>query len=285
MQGQLSGQKRHHSRRSDSDDVVNELMKRSRLSKPSQLVSNQSHAITDKEVIACSPVMPRSTVQGRRSFILTLKASHGFPTSPTEALPLLLPNNDNTHGTSLQTPTPELDSSNDLNDQRNHPHENVGFGDSDNSQSQNFPSPKESDPSMTAETDLAAPTVKLEVEIFVVTSSGSEITIKKWPSRTLRGRKLKSIFDEVSTIFPEQTLQRIKFQLQTLKKENEMECLIEREDDQVFEVMTRKFNERIKERKRAGETKFKLVLEPDRGVQGATEVALSEAAGSEEDYL
>lgn len=138
---------------------------------------------------------------------------------------------------------------------------------------------------MTAKTDILTPAARPEVKILVVESSGPQTTIKKWPGGILRGRTLKSIFDEVSATFSAQTLQRIKFQLQALKKENGLECLIEREDDQVFEVMMRKFNERIKERKRAGETRFKLVLELDRGVQEATEEAVSEASGSEEDYL
>ena len=282
MRGQISGQKRHHLRRSDSDNVVNEPVKRSRLSKPSELVSNQSHTITDKEDLASTPVLPRSTIQGRRSIILTFKASHGFLISPTETLPLVLPDNNNTHSTSLQTPTSDLDSLNDVNNQRDYPHKNVELGNSDSSRSQTF---QELDPSITAKADNAAPTMRPKVEIFVVASSGSQITIKKWSGGTLRGRTLKSIFNEVSTTFSERTLQRIKFQLQTLKKENRMECLIERDDDQVFEVMMQKFNERIKERKRAGETRFKLFLKPDYGIQGATEVAVSEGSESEEDYL
>ena len=83
----------------------------------------------------------------------------------------------------------------------------------------------------------------------------------------------------------EPTLQTIKFQLQTLKKENGMECLIGRDDDEAFDFMMQKLNERIRERIRAGETRFKLVLEPERGVEGATEGAVSEASGSEEDYV
>ena len=150
------------------------------------------------------------------------------------------------HSTSSQILASDLEPSNDLDDQRNHPRKNVQLGNSDSPQSQTGPSRKESSPSTTAQADLPNPTVRPEVNIFVVESSGPQITIKKWPGGKLRGRTLKSIFDEVSTTFPEQTLQRIKFQLQTLKKEHGMECLIERDDDQVFEVMLQEFNERIK---------------------------------------
>ena len=189
------------------------------------------------------------------------------------------------YSTALQTPTSDFDSSNDVNGQRIVPQENVGFSNWDGSQSQNLPFPKESDPPMTAKTDILTPAARPEVKILVVESSGPQITIKKWPGGNLRGRTLKSIFDEVSATFSAQTLQRIKFQLQALKKENGLECLIERDDDEAFDLMMQKFNERIKECMRAGETRFKLILEIDRGVQEATEIAVSEASGSEEDYL
>ena len=128
----------------------------------------------------------------------------------------------------------------------------------------------------------SATTVRPEVGVFIVECSGPRITIKEWSGPSLRDRTLKSIFDEITTTFPGQPLQRIKFQLETLKKENDMECLIERDGDKIFEVMLQKFRKRVNERKSAGETKFKLYLEPDRGVQAAT---VSEALEDEEDYF
>ena len=139
--------------------------------------------------------------------------------------------------------------------------------------------------STTSQADPHTPAIRPEVNVLVVESSGPRITIKKWPGATLKGRTLKSVFDEVSSMFPEQTLLTIKFQLQTQKKEDAMECLIGRDDDEAFEFMMQKFNERIRERIRAGETRFKLVLEPERGVEGATGGAVSEASGSEENYV
>ena len=189
------------------------------------------------------------------------------------------------HSTSSQALASDLEPSNDLDNPRSNPRKNVQLGNSESPQSQTGPSRKESSPSTTAQADVPNPTLRPEVNIFVVESSGPHITIKKWPGGTLRGRTLKSIFEEVSTTFPEQSIQRIKFQLQTLRKEHRTECLIERDDDQVFEVMLQEFNERIKGRMRAGETRFKLFLKPDHGLQGATKAAVSEGPESEENYV
>ena len=190
---------------------------------------------------------------------------------------------------SISSPTlaSGLEASNDLKDQPNHSRRNVQLGNSDSSKSQPGPSPRESSHPTTAQADphTHTPAIRPKVDIRVVDTSSPRLDIKKWPGGTLKDRTLKSIFDDVSSMFSEQTLQTIKFKLQTLKKENGMECVIERDDDGAYDLMMQKFNERVRERVGAGETRFKLVLEPERGAQGATEGAVNGASGSEENYL
>lgn len=62
-----------------------------------------------------------------------------------------------------------------------------------------------------------------------------------------------------------------------------MECLIDRGDVQVFEVMIQKFNERTKERKTAGEARSKVFLEPDPEQQGAAAAEIAQDSESDED--
>ena len=84
-----------------------------------------------------------------------------------------------------------------------------------------------------------------EVRNSVVASSGSQLTIKKRLGGTVSDKTLETIFNEVSIMIPEQTFQRIKFKLETLKKEDGMECLIEGDDEEVFELMIRMLKEHI----------------------------------------
>ncbi|KAM0805607.1 hypothetical protein BDR22DRAFT_959170 [Usnea florida] len=182
------------------------------------------------------------------------------------------------HGTSCPIPASDLDPSNDLDDQKNRPRKMVQLDSLDNPQSQMSPSRNESSPSKTAKAGFSTSTTRSEVDIFIVESSGPRFSMKEWPGGSLGGRTLEAIFNEVTTVFPGQALQRIKFQLETMKMENAMECLIERDDDKIFGAMMQKFKKRIKERKEAGETKFKLYLEVDRGLQEATHSKLNEWA-------
>ena len=174
------------------------------------------------------------------------------------------------HSPSSQAVASDSEPSSDLNNQLDHPRGTAQLGNSATPQPQANP---------------PATTVRPEVGIFIVESSGPHIDIKEWPGGSLRDRTLESIFNEVTTTFPGQPLQRIKFQLETLKKENGLECFINRDDDKIFGVMLQKFKKRMKERKKLGEHKFNLYLELDRGMQDATVSGASEASESEEDYL
>ena len=127
------------------------------------------------------------------------------------------------------------------------------------------------------------PTAKPGVEIFVIASCGSRVIIKQWPGGTLKDKNLNTIFDEVLTVVSRNGIQRINFKLETLKKENGLECLIERDDTAVFEVMTQKFDERMKQRRKAGETRFKILLEADPEQQGAAGAEVNEDSESDGD--
>ena len=125
------------------------------------------------------------------------------------------------------------------------------------------------------------PSVKPSVEIFVIAVCNSRCTIKKWPGGTLKDKNLSTIFDEVSELTSGNEIQKIKFKLETLKKENNLECLIERGDVTIFEVMIQKLNDRMKERKKAGEGKFKILLEAIPEQQGAEKAKVTQDSESD----
>ena len=104
------------------------------------------------------------------------------------------------------------------------------------------------------------PAIKIGVEIFVIIAQwGSGHTIRKWPG---------GIFDDVSTLTSRSDIERINFTLKTQRKQDEVEGLVERGDMAIFEFMIQTFDERIKERKKAGDARFSILLEPHFEQQG-----------------
>ena len=268
MRGQSSQQKRSHPLPLDSTNVGSESNKRKRTASPA-------------EHHGASLQLPTNTPSNFRPGDTNLALTTATSRNSGDGEENIQDQTSQLHSTS-SIPASDLKPLNDLDDEENGPRNNVQLDSLDNPQSQIGPSPNESGPSKTAKAGFPTSTTRSEVDIFIVESSGPRFSMKEWPGGSLRGRTLEFIFNEVTTAFPGQALQRIKFQLETLKMENAMECLIERDDDKIFGAMMQKFKKRIKERKEAGETKFKLYLEVDRGVQ---EAAVSEALESEEDDL
>ena len=158
---------------------------------------------------------------------------------------------------------------------------------SNHSQKHPTPSQLDSDPSTQAGNNQTVPTVEPEVVVLFLDRNGSRYTVKtmkNWQSGTLKDKK-STIFDDVSRRFSRDDLQRINFRLETSKKPNEMEILIERDDMGVFEAVIQMFNKRIHKCKKAGEAKFTLWLELDLEQQETLDTGAVEDPESVRDYL
>ncbi len=229
-----------------------------------------------------TPMVPRSISQSRKSTITASVASHDSrsvsPPSSNNA-PLGLPKDsaldaeesierkNNQSRSSLDqntrpsSPTSERGASRRTNNQPVQFSRGTELGSSNHFQMHSSPFQSRSDAGMQAINDQPDLAVKPEVEIFVIMLFGSRTIVEKCPNETLTDRIVYNIFDEVSTRISKSDIQGINFKLGTSKKEVELECLLERENMVIFEVMIQKFNERIEERKKAGETTFKMLLE------------------------
>ena len=313
--GRGSRQKRRHSSRSDASHCASKSTKRRQISESPKLGSARSSTMVGEEDSDDMPFVPTSRNKSWKSTnvahetVTASKAyydSGGANPSPSDTSPLgpldgsaldpedLIQRENNhartflgkdtphyAHCTLHPSPTSDLAASRHVNNERTHARDGMELGDSDRSQMHSSPSWPNPIPSTQARNDQPGPVVKPGVGIFVIALCSSRFTIKKWPSGTLKDKKLNAIFDEVSALISRNEIQRINFKLETLKKENGLECLIERGDMAIFEVMIQKFNERIKERKKAGEAKFKILLEPDPEQQGAEEVKVAQDSESD----
>ncbi len=93
-------------------------------------------------------------------------------------------------------------------------------------------------------------------ETFVVASSG---TIKKFPGDIFENKYLNTIFDKVSTLIPENDLQKIHFKLETSEGKIVMDSLVERGEVGLFAMMIQRFRRCIEERSKEA---LRIVLEP-----------------------
>ncbi len=144
------------------------------------------------------------------------------------------------------------------------------LGASKNSDNQHVDSPSDSTDSRTHYSTFHA--ISSGPETFVITPSG---TIRKLPGDILEIKELNTIFDEVSTLIPENDFQRIYFKLETSEGEIVKDSLLERGEVGLFKLTIQRFRRCIEERKEA----LRIVLEPQAQQQGARD------AGSDDDKL
>ena len=289
-----SSRKRGRSHRSDTFRNIRKVTRRRHTSKSPELGCNKLPTAANQED-SDDTVVTLLTSQSRRSTIVASKTSRGFrgaSPSPSENLASGSPyggasdlddsvqrNNDHV-GSSLtenttqpshggRVPSPALDWSvrTNTDNQRTHSRKGKEVGGSSPSM---HPSPSRSNfgHPIQARKLSPGPAINIRVEIFVIAPCGSGNVIKKWPGGTLSDKKLSTIFDELSTLISRSDIERIHFKLKTLKKQDEMECLVERGDMAFFEFMIQSFDELITERKEAGEARVRMLLTPHLERQG-----------------
>ena len=249
-----SSRKRRCSSQSDAVRGLSNSTKRRHISRSPDLDGNQSHTMADRADPDDTPMVPRSISQSRNFTITASVASHDSRSAT--------PPSSNNSSLGLPKDT-ALDAEESIERKNNQSRSSLDQNTTHRARSiSTRPSSPTSDRGAWRRTndqpDLA---VKPEVEIFVIALFGSRMIIKKWPNETLTDMVLYNFFDEGSTRISRSDIQRVKFKLEALKKEDELEYLVERKDMVNLEVMIRKFNQRIKERKKAGETTLKMLLE------------------------
>lgn len=309
----LSGPKRRLLSQPDASLGTRKSTKRRHISESPEQCNNMPPTVAGEED-SDTLLVPRSRRKRRSSTFAASKVSHhiwNLSTSSSDTSPSGLSDdgtsesetlvqrknpyarsslsNNTAHcalDTLLPTPTLDFDTARRIDNPRAHPSTGTKVDDSNHSQVHPFACPPNSNASTRARTEQPSPAVKLRINIFVDASCGSHVDIKKWPDGRFKDKTPCAIFDQVSALIIRNDVKSIKLELKTLKKEHELNSIIERDDDvEAFEMILRKFNGRIRERKDAGETEFKMLLKPEFEQQGAAEADVAQGSKSDEDYL
>lgn len=184
------------------------------------------------------------------------------------------------HGTLPRSSTQGSSALGHIDNQRTPSSNGPELGESYHSQmapSTSQPSSSAPTPARSGQAHLAA---KPRVEIFVIAAC----RIQKWPGGSIKDKELDTIFDEVSALISRNNIQSIKFKLEPLnQKETPLEYFIERSEKEAFELVIQRFAQRREERRKAGEARFTISLEPVFERQGAAEAEAAQASQSDED--
>lgn len=245
--------------------------------------------------------------------------SRGADSSPSNTLPLddgtLIPEDSNqhkndharsflskstthhVHGILHPSSTSKTSGQKNFENQRTGSHDVVELSNSEPSAMPTPLSQPDSGPSAQKSNDQLGSAVKPSVEYLVVASWGAQTIIMDWPSGTLKDKNANTIFDEVSTMTTRNDIQTIGFRLETWKKtpkkswkrtskkEKGPDFVIQRGHMAGFEVVRERLNGRMNERKKAGDARFRISLEPDPKEQSVGGVEVTSDPESDEDFL
>ncbi len=118
------------------------------------------------------------------------------------------------------------------------------------------PEPAQDDPPLQS-TDNA-----IEIRYSIIASRIPRLVKRHWPVRSLSGKTVRNLFEEVSKFTSKPDIQRIVFKLNLSQADSEY--TIQEDDHRTFEAMKDEFADDIMaDWKENGTTKFSIWLEPD----------------------
>ena len=123
------------------------------------------------------------------------------------------------------------------------------------------PEPAQDDPPLQS-TDIA-----IDIRYSIIASRIPRLVKRHWPIRSLSGKTVRNLFDEVSDFTSKSDIQRILFRLNLSQADSEY--TIQKDDHRTFEAMKDDFADDIMaDRKENGTIKFSIWLEPDPAEEG-----------------
>ena len=118
------------------------------------------------------------------------------------------------------------------------------------------PEPAQDDPPLQS-TDIA-----IDIRYSIIASRIPRLVKRHWPIRSLSGKTVRNLFEEVSRFTSKPDIQRIVFKLNLSQADSEY--TIQKDDHRTFEAMKDEFADDIMvDWKQNGTTKFSIWLEPD----------------------
>ena len=104
--------------------------------------------------------------------------------------------------------------------------------------------------------------IPIEIRYSIIASRSPRLVKRNWPIRSLSGKTVKTLFEEISKFASKPDIQRIVFKLNLSQADSEY--TIQKDDQRTFEAMKDDFADDIMaDWKGNGTTKFSIWLEPD----------------------